>query len=44
MAGARIGAGCVLGQKVFVASRAVLGNGCKIQNNVSLYGRRDSGR
>jgi UDP-2-acetamido-3-amino-2,3-dideoxy-glucuronate N-acetyltransferase len=27
----------VLGQNVFVASRAVLGDGCKIQNNVSLY-------
>jgi len=27
----------VLGQNVFVAARAVLGNGCKIQNNVSLY-------
>jgi UDP-2-acetamido-3-amino-2,3-dideoxy-glucuronate N-acetyltransferase len=37
MAGARIGARCVLGQNVFVASRAVLGDGCKIQNNVSLY-------
>jgi UDP-2-acetamido-3-amino-2,3-dideoxy-glucuronate N-acetyltransferase len=37
MAGARIGANCVLGQNVFVAARAVLGNGCKIQNNVSLY-------
>ena len=33
MAGAR----CVLGQNVFVASRAVIGDGCKIQNNVSLY-------
>jgi len=37
MAGARIGARCVLGQNVFVGARAVLGNGCKIQNNVSLY-------
>jgi UDP-2-acetamido-3-amino-2,3-dideoxy-glucuronate N-acetyltransferase len=37
MAGARIGARCVLGQNVFMASRAVLGDGCKIQNNVSLY-------
>ena len=37
MSGARIGARCVLGQNVFVASRAVIGNGCKIQNNVSLY-------
>ncbi len=37
MAGARIGARCVLGQNVFVAARAVVGDGCKIQNNVSLY-------
>jgi UDP-2-acetamido-3-amino-2,3-dideoxy-glucuronate N-acetyltransferase len=37
MAGARIGERCVLGQNVFVAARAVLGNGCKVQNNVSLY-------
>jgi UDP-2-acetamido-3-amino-2,3-dideoxy-glucuronate N-acetyltransferase len=37
MAGARIGARCVLGQNVFVSSRAVLGDGCRIQNNVSLY-------
>lgn len=37
MAGARIGDRCVLGQNVFVASRAVLGDGCKVQNNVSLY-------
>ena len=37
MAGARIGAGCVLGQNVFVAATAVIGDGCKIQNNVSIY-------
>jgi UDP-2-acetamido-3-amino-2,3-dideoxy-glucuronate N-acetyltransferase len=37
MAGARIGARCVLGQNVFVAGRAEVGDGCKIQNNVSLY-------
>lgn len=37
MAGARIGARCVLGQNVFVAARAIVGDGCKIQNNVSLY-------
>ena len=37
MSGARIGARCILGQNVFVASRAVVGDGCKIQNNVSLY-------
>jgi UDP-2-acetamido-3-amino-2,3-dideoxy-glucuronate N-acetyltransferase len=37
MAGARVGAGCSLGQNVFVGARAVIGDGCKIQNNVSVY-------
>jgi UDP-2-acetamido-3-amino-2,3-dideoxy-glucuronate N-acetyltransferase len=37
MAGARIGRGCTLGQNVFVAARAVVGDGVKIQNNVSIY-------
>jgi UDP-2-acetamido-3-amino-2,3-dideoxy-glucuronate N-acetyltransferase len=37
MAGADIGAGCVLGQNVFVASTARIGDRVKIQNNVSLY-------
>ena len=37
MAGARIGAACVLGQNVFVAATAVVGDRCRIQNNVSLY-------
>jgi UDP-2-acetamido-3-amino-2,3-dideoxy-glucuronate N-acetyltransferase len=37
MSGARIGARCSLGQNVFVGARAVVGAGCKIQNNVSLY-------
>lgn len=37
MAGARIGPRCTLGQNVFVGARAVVGAGCKIQNNVSLY-------
>jgi UDP-2-acetamido-3-amino-2,3-dideoxy-glucuronate N-acetyltransferase len=37
MPGARIGARCSLGQNSFVGSRAVIGDGCKIQNNVSLY-------
>jgi UDP-2-acetamido-3-amino-2,3-dideoxy-glucuronate N-acetyltransferase len=37
MTGARIGAHCSLGQNVFVGSKAVLGAGCKVQNNVSLY-------
>jgi UDP-2-acetamido-3-amino-2,3-dideoxy-glucuronate N-acetyltransferase len=37
MRGARIGAGCTLGQGVFVAGGAVIGDGVKIQNNVSVY-------
>ena len=37
MAHARIGARCSLGQNTFVASRAVVGDGCRIQNNVSVY-------
>lgn len=32
-----IGRDCSLGQNVFVANRATIGDGCKIQNNVSLY-------
>jgi len=35
--GARIGRGTSLGQNVFVAPKVVVGAGCKIQNNVSLY-------
>ncbi len=34
--GARVGAGCVLGQGVYVGN-VVIGDGCRIQNNVSLY-------
>ncbi len=37
MAHARIGARCSVGQNVFVASDAVVGDGCRIQNNVSVY-------
>jgi UDP-2-acetamido-3-amino-2,3-dideoxy-glucuronate N-acetyltransferase len=37
MAGARIGAGCVLGQNVFVAGSARIGDRCRLQNNVSVY-------
>jgi len=37
MAGARIGENCNLGQNVFVAATAVLGNRVKVQNNVSIY-------
>src|SRR6266567_8958273 len=36
MSGARIGAGCVLGQNVFVANVAI-GDDVRIQNNVSVY-------
>lgn len=37
MAGARIGPRCNLGQNVFVGGTAVIGEGCKIQNNVNIY-------
>lgn len=37
LAGARIGRRCVIGQNVNIAGKAVVGNFCKIQNNVSLY-------
>ncbi len=37
MRDAVIGRDCSLGQNVFVASGVRLGDGCKIQNNVSLY-------
>jgi UDP-2-acetamido-3-amino-2,3-dideoxy-glucuronate N-acetyltransferase len=35
--GARIGAGCSLGQNVFVANDVVIGDRVKVQNNVSIY-------
>jgi UDP-2-acetamido-3-amino-2,3-dideoxy-glucuronate N-acetyltransferase len=37
MGGARLGARVSLGQNVYVAATVVIGDGCKIQNNVSLY-------
>ncbi len=37
MAGVAIEAGCILGQNVFVAATAKVGDRVKIQNNVSLY-------
>lgn len=37
MAGARIGARCVLGHAVFVGARVVIGDGCRIQNHVSVF-------
>ena len=36
-AGAQIGAGVVLGQNAFVAPTVQVGDGCRVQNNVSLY-------
>jgi UDP-2-acetamido-3-amino-2,3-dideoxy-glucuronate N-acetyltransferase len=36
MGGARIGAGCVIGQGCYVGDVAI-GDGCKIQNNVSIF-------
>ena len=35
--GARIGADCVLGQNVYIAPTAVIGENVRIQNNVSVY-------
>jgi len=32
-----IGQKCNIGQNVFVVDQVTIGNGCKIQNNVSLY-------
>lgn len=37
MAGAKVGARCVLGQNVFIAAGAELGDGVRVQNNVSIY-------
>ncbi len=37
MKDARIGKRCILGQNVFVAGGVKIGDGCKIQNNVSIY-------
>ncbi len=37
LAGSKIGARCVLGQNVMVGPDVTIGEGCKIQNNVSLY-------
>jgi UDP-2-acetamido-3-amino-2,3-dideoxy-glucuronate N-acetyltransferase len=37
LSGSRLGAGCVLGQNVMAGPRVTIGDGCKIQNNVSLY-------
>jgi acetyltransferase-like isoleucine patch superfamily enzyme len=35
--GARVGSGCNLGRNVYVDPDVVIGDRCKIQNNVSVY-------
>jgi UDP-2-acetamido-3-amino-2,3-dideoxy-glucuronate N-acetyltransferase len=35
--GARIGRNCIIGQNVMIGPSVVIGDGCKIQNNVSIY-------
>ncbi len=37
LAHSRIGRDCSIGQNVMIGPKAVVGSGCKIQNNVSLY-------
>lgn len=37
MGKAKIGRDCILAQNVFVANNVIVGDRCKIQNNVSLY-------
>lgn len=37
MPGAKVGRNCIFGQNVFVDRDAVIGDGCKLQNNVSIY-------
>ena len=37
MPGARIGRSCILGQNVYVDRDVVIGDRCKVQNNVSVY-------
>jgi UDP-2-acetamido-3-amino-2,3-dideoxy-glucuronate N-acetyltransferase len=37
VSGARIGRDCSFGQNSYVASAVIIGNGVKIQNNVSIY-------
>ena len=37
--GARLGKNCVLGQNCYIGADVVIGDGCKLQNNVSVYAR-----
>ena len=39
MTGACVGKNCSFGQNVFISGKAVVGNGVKVQNNVSIYDR-----
>ncbi len=37
LAGSRIGKGCNIGQNVLIGPDVLIGDGCKLQNNVSVY-------
>ncbi len=37
LGGSKIGARCVISQNVMIGPKVTIGDGCKIQNNVSLY-------
>jgi acetyltransferase-like isoleucine patch superfamily enzyme len=37
LAGSRVGRDCTIGQNVVIGPNVVVGDGCRIQNNVSLY-------
>lgn len=37
MSGSRIGRDCILGQNVYIDRNVVIGDRCKLQNNVSVY-------
>lgn len=37
LSGSKIGNKCMLGQNVLVGPNVIIGDGCKIQNNVSVY-------
>ncbi len=39
MKNAIIGKNCTIGQNVFIDSHVTIGDGCKLQNNVSLYAK-----
>ncbi len=37
LGGTKIGERCVISQNVMIGPKVSVGNGCKIQNNVSIY-------